>query len=95
MMTTRLLPAETLRSTGFRIWDHVTGPIGRGLRVAAQLRRALRARREIAPLLHFSNRELRDIGLHRSDVEAALSLPVLQDPSRKLAALIATKGVEG
>lgn len=60
-----------------------------------QLARAVRARRQVRRLLSFSNRELKDIGLHRSDVEAALSLPLHQDPSRKLAALIATKGIEG
>ncbi len=95
MMTTRFLPAELFRVAAFQMWDFLTGPISRGFRAVAQLRRTLRARREIASLLQFSNRELKDIGLTRNDVEAALSLPLLQDPSRKLAARIATQGLEG
>lgn len=95
MMTTKFLATDTLRGTGSQVWELMIGSISRGLLTASQLTHALRARREITALRHFSDRELRDIGLHRNDVESALSLPLHQDPSRKLAALIATKGVEG
>ncbi len=94
-MSTNPVSAEILRNTGIQLWDVLTASLSRRMRPLARLPGALRARREIAVLLRFSDRELKDIGLSHSDVEAALSLPLYQDPSRKLAALIATKGVEG
>lgn len=95
MMTTKPLAADGLRGAGLPLWTLVGATVERQWHRVVALRRALRARREIARLQRFSDRELKDIGLTRSDVAAALSLPLHQDPSRKLAALIATRGVAG
>lgn len=95
----RILPAQT---AGLVLSDLVSTvstwsrqSLATGFDAVSQLARAARARSQVKRLLTFSDRELKDIGLRRNDVEAALSLPLHQDPSRKLAALIATKGLEG
>lgn len=58
------------------------------VQMAAWLRatwRAWRNRRQVARLLSFDDRSLRDIGLTRSDVTGALALRASEDPSRRLA----------
>ncbi|HEX2137374.1 MAG TPA: DUF1127 domain-containing protein [Microvirga sp.] len=55
---------------------------GRGLlRFAADLAKALRDRREVKRLTELDDRALHDIGLTRSDVDGALSSPLLRSPS--------------
>lgn len=49
--------------------------------------RAHRNRREVRLLLEFDDRALRDIGLTRCDVGAALSAGPFEDPSRRLVVL--------
>jgi uncharacterized protein YjiS (DUF1127 family) len=45
---------------------------------------AIRNRRQVARLTDLDERTLKDIGLTRSDVSAALARPLLQDPSAHL-----------
>lgn len=59
-------------------------------RIAAAYR-AWRNRRAVIGLLDLDDRMLRDIGLTRGDVTAALSGPRLQDPSTRLRALSAER----
>lgn len=55
-------------------------------------------RRQTRDLSHWDDRALKDIGLTRSDLTGALSLPFRQDPSLHLASLSGrspqTKGAE-
>jgi uncharacterized protein YjiS (DUF1127 family) len=44
-------------------------------------------RRRLMPLLELDDHMLRDIGVTRHDVAAALSLPAAEDPSPRLVAL--------
>lgn len=50
--------------------------------------RVARARGELAKLARLDDRELRDIGLTRHDIRGATALPLDQDPTRFLAALV-------
>jgi uncharacterized protein YjiS (DUF1127 family) len=45
---------------------------------------ALKNRRQVVELTRLSDRSLKDIGLVRSDVHAALSVPIFHDPSLHL-----------
>ncbi|MBD8892917.1 DUF1127 domain-containing protein [Roseibium litorale] len=57
------------------------------LRVTAQVSRLIevqRNRRAVRQLAHWSDHELRDIGLCRTDIVSALSQPVLLDSSHCL-----------
>jgi uncharacterized protein YjiS (DUF1127 family) len=45
---------------------------------------ALKNRRQVAELSALSDRSLKDIGLVRSDVHAALAVPIFHDPSLHL-----------
>ena len=47
--------------------------------------RAVRNRRRVAPLLELNDRELRDLGLTRDDLRAAMAQPLLRDPLSELA----------
>ncbi|WP_165498223.1 DUF1127 domain-containing protein [Siculibacillus lacustris] len=49
--------------------------------------RIRRHRREVHELLNYDARALADIGLTQGDLMAALSLPALSDPSRRLVVL--------
>ena len=51
------------------------------LRFVTELAKALRDRREVKRLIELDDRALRDIGLTRSEVEGALSSPLLRSPS--------------
>jgi len=53
-------------------------------RAAASTWIALKNRRQVTRLNHLDERTLKDIGLMRSDVTAALSLPFHTDPSLHL-----------
>lgn len=54
------------------------------VRSASRLWTAWRHRRELLMLVAADDRMLADIGLRRSDLNAALSLPVSEDPSAHL-----------
>lgn len=57
------------------------------LRILAQVSRLLeiqRNRRAVRQLAHWSDHELNDIGLRRSDVASALAMPMLLDSSQNL-----------
>ena len=56
---------------------------------AMSLARGLRNRRQISRLAELGDRELKDIGLTRSDVLGALSVPLYRDPSRTLTCVAA------
>ncbi len=55
--------------------------------VYAAIQRAVqtwRDRQQVSRLVEFDDHMLSDIGLSRNDVQAALDLPFLHDPSREL-----------
>jgi uncharacterized protein YjiS (DUF1127 family) len=54
------------------------------LRAVSQTVAALKNRRQIARLADLDDRALKDIGLIRSDIDAALALPMNRDPSQHL-----------
>lgn len=54
------------------------------LRSMASLFRAWRGRRRVMDMRDFDDAQLADIGLRRSDVHAALRLPLSSDPSHFL-----------
>lgn len=54
------------------------------LRILATWRTAMRNRREVAMLLEADQTVLRDLGLTRHDVAAAMTEPVWRDPSARL-----------
>lgn len=58
--------------------------IGRLWGAARRLVTALKHRMEVRRLSSFDERMLKDIGLNRSDVEDALSMPFSADPSEIL-----------
>lgn len=70
--------------------DHAIGSTTIAAALAAwkrslvRLWRAHRHRREVAQLRRIDDHLLADIGLTRQDVEAALSVPLGQDPSHRL-----------
>jgi uncharacterized protein YjiS (DUF1127 family) len=77
----RSVPAISHLATGQnigRILDRMTR------RVAALLA-MWRGRQAVAELAHFDARLLRDIGLSRSDVVAAIERPMSEDPTLHLA----------
>ena len=82
-----MLALSRTRTNGIAIsWlSAVTKPAGVLHRAAARLARAARARRELAKLIELSDHELRDFGLLRSDVEAAGSVGLSEDPTVFLA----------
>ncbi|MFM9973399.1 MAG: DUF1127 domain-containing protein [Beijerinckiaceae bacterium] len=57
---------------------------GIAFRAIAQIFVVLKNRRQIARLADLDDRALKDIGLIRSDVDAALTLPLHMDPSHHL-----------
>lgn len=63
-----------------------------GAGVLARVKAVIKAlvnRHSVRALYHFDERMLKDIGLTRQDVDAALDAPVIEDPSahlRKVAA---------
>ena len=59
--------------------------LGRLLAAVAAWRAARRGRKAVARLAAFDDRMLADIGLHRSDVDAALAAPWNTDPTAVLA----------
>jgi uncharacterized protein YjiS (DUF1127 family) len=54
------------------------------LRAVSRIFTALKNRRQIAGLADLDDRALKDIGLIRSDIDAALTLPLHYDPSLHL-----------
>ena len=66
--------------------------IGAGKRVTCILR-ALKHRRSMTRLAELDERQLKDIGLTRNDVFAALDTPLFQDPSRVLTNVAAGRSV--
>jgi uncharacterized protein YjiS (DUF1127 family) len=54
------------------------------LRAVSQTFIALKNRRQIASLADLDDRALKDIGLIRSDIDAALAMPLHSDPSLHL-----------
>jgi uncharacterized protein YjiS (DUF1127 family) len=50
----------------------------------ARFLKVLKNRRQIARLVDLDDRTLKDIGLIRSDVDAALAMPLNKDPSNHL-----------
>ncbi len=58
---------------------------GFGIRALARAWTVIRNRTQVARLSELDDRALKDIGLLRSDVAAALSLPWHHDPSNHLA----------
>lgn len=71
--------------------DHAAGSTftlaltGLALRAVVRAWTALRNRNQVARLGELDDRALKDIGLLRTDVAAALSLPLHRDPSHHLA----------
>jgi uncharacterized protein YjiS (DUF1127 family) len=66
----------------------VTGTVTKRIvNAIASAWRAHRNRLEVRQLLEFDDRALRDIGLTRGDVGAALSSGPFEDPSRRLVVL--------
>lgn len=57
---------------------------GIALRAVRQLMQALKNRMQVRELAHLDDRALKDIGLVRSDVDAALDTPLHRDPSQHL-----------
>jgi uncharacterized protein YjiS (DUF1127 family) len=57
---------------------------GMAIRAVARVMTALKNRRQISSLAELDDRALKDIGLMRSDVHAALSGPFFHDPSVQL-----------
>jgi uncharacterized protein YjiS (DUF1127 family) len=55
--------------------------------------RAARNRRQIVPLSKLDDHLLRDIGLQRTDILAALAQPLHRDPSHVLKALCCRSGL--
>lgn len=55
-----------------------------------RLLRALRHRREISRLAEFDEHALKDIGLSRTDVDGALAVSMLSDPSHVLCDIAGT-----
>ncbi|MGL4637325.1 MAG: DUF1127 domain-containing protein [Beijerinckiaceae bacterium] len=58
--------------------------IGMAVRGVSKIRTALKNRRQIAQLHQLDDRALKDIGLLRTDVHAALAEPLYRDPSQHL-----------
>ncbi len=58
--------------------------VGVAIRAVRDVAAAMRNRREVRDLQRLDDRALKDIGLARADVEAALGLPIHLDPSRHL-----------
>jgi uncharacterized protein YjiS (DUF1127 family) len=50
-----------------------------------RLAAAYRSRRQVMQLEEWSDAQLADIGLHRSDINRALALPMSDDPTARLA----------
>jgi uncharacterized protein YjiS (DUF1127 family) len=65
--------------------------VGIASRAIRQALRNLKNRVEVRGLHELDDRALKDIGLMRSDVDAALSLPLLIDPSLHLVAVSGRK----
>jgi uncharacterized protein YjiS (DUF1127 family) len=57
------------------------------LHQAAALVQAMRNRRQVAKLLNWDSRMLRDIGLTPGDVRSAMASPLGDDPSYRLGAM--------
>ena len=57
---------------------------GLAVRAFAAARKAVRSRIEVARLADLDDRALKDIGLLRTDVAAALAVPYYRDPSAHL-----------
>ncbi len=75
---TRFAPAAT---TGSTLTLALAGIFMRSVKQALG---ALKSRREVARLNDLDDRALKDIGLVRSDVQAALAEPLFCDPSHHL-----------
>jgi uncharacterized protein YjiS (DUF1127 family) len=58
--------------------------MGMAVRAASRMMAALKNRRQVVQLHQLDDRALKDIGLMRSDVRAALSTPLYCDPSHHL-----------
>jgi len=79
MVTAELTPASPRFSERLHIFAQGA------LAGAVQAWQAMRNRRAVAGLLEWDDRMLRDIGLTRGDVRAAMAGPVHEDPSSRLA----------
>jgi uncharacterized protein YjiS (DUF1127 family) len=64
-----------------------SGPIRLAFDRIIRLLRAIQARRSVKQLLAWDDRMLRDIGLTRGDVVAAMSGPIFNDAGRRLSHL--------
>lgn len=62
--------------------------LDRALQLVSRFVQAVRHRATLSDLTHFDEHMLRDIGLNRSDVLAALDAPIGQDPSERLASTV-------
>lgn len=82
MATTEFAPLETT-TPGFRI-RHLAAAT---FVAVARIVRAVKNRRTVGTLLAWDDRMLKDIGLTQSDVRAVMSLPLSEDPSRRLGVL--------
>ena len=79
-------------TTQTQTWKTATAPFaqvivvvaGAVVRAVGNLGRVVKHRREAAMLAHFDDRMLADIGLTRSDVRDAFSVPTWRDPTSLL-----------
>lgn len=74
-------PASAAAGRGQLLSNFGTSALLRGL---SGMLNALRGRRLVLDMRDFDDAQLADIGLTRSDVEAALQAPMTDDPSRLL-----------
>jgi uncharacterized protein YjiS (DUF1127 family) len=78
--------------SGFAIATDAVREVGR---VMAATWTALRNRRQVRRLADLDDHLLADIGLTRDDVAAAATVPIHEDPTRRLAATAGMRGQAG